>query len=253
MDSKETKAFTLLLIVFVTLGVIISYFILSIVRQHRRNLKLQQAMFQSELKAMERERERIAADLHDEISPLLAVVKFQVDSVEGVQGEEAEHLRQASLYVDDVLHRIREISNNLMPASLLKKGLRTVLWQYMKKVEKTTGLSIHFECADDPLLSQELCVNVYRILQEIIHNTVKHAGASTVWVRLTVREKMLHLYTRDNGRGFDYPTINTRSAGIGLHSLKNRAESLGGRMQVESAPGSGTAFLFTLPSIKENS
>src|ERR1051325_216225 len=127
MDSQEARIYTVILIISVTLGFIIAYFIVSIIRQQRRNMRLQKANILAEIAAMEKERMRIAADLHDDLGPILSVIQFQVDNVEGVQGEEKQQLIEASRHVDSLIGRVREIANNLMPSALHRKGLMTAI------------------------------------------------------------------------------------------------------------------------------
>lgn len=247
MDPKEGKIFTLVLIIGLTLGVIIAYFFITLARHNRRTKKLQRSLMLAELAAMEKERARIATDLHDEVSPILSVVKFQVDSVEAVSAEDRTQLQQASGFVDDMLQRIREISNNLMPSSLLKKGLVAALEEYFDKVEEATGLMIHFTCGVPLLLKEEVCVNIYRIIQEVIHNCQKHAKATEVFVTLEKQGVQLLILIRDNGIGFNLHKVAASSTGIGLRSIRNRAKILGGSMRLESEIGRGTAFLFRIP------
>lgn len=247
MDSQEATTFTLVLIVFVTLGIIITYFIIAILRQHRRTSKLQQAVVLAELTAIEKERARIAADLHDDVSPLLSVVKFQVDSVETVSDEDAGQLVQASNYIDDILHRIREISIDLMPSSLLQKGLFVAIHEFIDKVSEATGMTILFHYEDGLQIPQEQYANIYRIVQEVVQNSRKHARADKIEMLMEMKGNTLHLLIRDNGTGFDYEKISRTGQGIGLRSLNNRAEAFGGSMTVQSEAENGTALLFRIP------
>lgn len=247
MDTQEAKTFTLVLIICITLGTIIAYFIFSIIRQNSRTRKLQKSVVLAELTAMEKERARIATDLHDDVSPLLSVVKFQVDSVETASPDEAEQLQQASRYIDDILHRVREISNNLMPSSLLQKGLTIAIREYISRVEEGSGMRISLTYDENLQLREELYANIYRIVQEVIHNCRKHAKAQEMIVKLEKHGALLHIFIRDNGIGFNAKEILRHSHGIGLQSLNNRAKVLGGTMVVESEAGNGTAFLFKIP------
>ena len=131
MDPEETRIYTVVLIISVTLGVIITYFVVSIIRQQRRNLELQKAAIRAELNAMEKERARIAADLHDELGPILSVIKFTVDNVETTDASDKELLERASHHLDDMIGKLREIANNLVPGALHRKGLMKAVGEFV--------------------------------------------------------------------------------------------------------------------------
>ena len=247
MDSNEAKIYIAIIITAFVLGVVIVYFIISIIRQQKRNLELQKANILAEISAMEKERTRIAADLHDDLGPILSVIKFQVDNLQMVNEEDKEQLGQASQHLDSLIGRMREIANNLMPSALHRKGLVTAIEEYIHKVEAANGLQIVFTHPDNLLLPEEKSINIYRAVQEVVHNCVKHAKATRVEIKLETKNGSLFILCKDNGQGFDYPKISKESNGIGLRSLKNRTEMMGGQLIVESKPGKGTAFLFEIP------
>jgi signal transduction histidine kinase len=247
MDTQETRIYTVVLITSLTLGIIIAYFIISIIRQQRRYLELQKASILAEMAAMEKERARIAADLHDDLGPILSVIKFQVDNVEGIAGEEKEQLLQASEHLDSLIGRVREIANNLMPTALHRKGLITAIEEFLSKAREASKLKIEFNHIEDLPLPEETSINIYRAIQEVVHNCMKHAKASVVKINIDVKNGMIIILCKDNGKGFDYEKMARQSQGIGLRSLKNRTEMMGGTLEVESKDGKGTAFLFEIP------
>lgn len=247
MDTREAKIYIAIIITVIVLGIIISFFAISIIRQQKRNLALQKANILSEISAMEKERSRIAADLHDELGPVLSVIKFQVDYA--VQSEQVERgeLIKASEQLDEMIDKMREIANNLMPSALQRKGLITALEEYISKVEGAGKLQIELEYPDHPDLGEDKAIHVYRAVQEVIHNCVKHAKAGKMSIRFERKNGYLTIVCRDDGTGFDYAKLSKESKGIGLYSLKNRTELMGGSLVVESEPGKGTAFLFEIP------
>src|SRR5688500_15662821 len=109
MDPYQTKIYTAVLITSVVLGVIIGYFIISMIRQQRRTLQLQRMNILAEINAIEKERTRMAQDLHDELGPTLTVIKFEVDSAEAKSEEDRELLQKASGQLNDAVAKIREI------------------------------------------------------------------------------------------------------------------------------------------------
>ncbi len=247
MDTQETRIYTVALIISVTLGIIITYFIISIIRQQRRNLHSQKMSMLAEILAIEKERARIAADLHDDLGPVLSVIQFQIDNTEAVTIEEKEQLAEASRHLDILIGRVREIANNLMPTALHRKGLVTAIHEFVSKAREAAGLQIRFEHPDGLVLNEEKSINIYRAIQEVVHNCIKHAGASELEIVMASMKGKLTILCRDNGKGFNYPVVSKESTGIGLRSLKNRTEMMGGTLYTESREGKGTAFLFEIP------
>jgi signal transduction histidine kinase len=247
MDTHQTKIYFAVIITAVVLGVIILYFAISIIRQQKRNLQLQKAAILAEIAAMEKERARIAADLHDDLAPVLSVIKFQVDNVEAINSEEKEQLERASEHLDSLVARIREIANNLMPSALHRKGLITAVREFADKANAQGKANISLDYSDEVNLSAENNINIYRAIQEVVHNCLKHAEASELHITISRKGDTLAVLCRDNGKGFDFEKRLSEGNGIGLRSLRNRTEMMGGSLTVESKTGKGTAYLFEIP------
>lgn len=251
MDAKEASLFTAILIVCVVLGTIITYFIISIVRQHRRSLQLYRKNIHTEINTLEKERVRMAADLHDEVGPVLSAVKLKIGSVDVHDKEDQDELDKAALQIDNLIKRMREISFDLMPNSLIRKGLPQALNEFIDNCLKSAQLDIRFRY-EEMSLTQQQSINLYRIIQEIIHNTMKHAKASEVQIELRTEKNKIILATKDNGVGFDYDDKIKATGGSGLHNLLSRAEMMNGKMFVESKKGKGTTYIFEIPKTTTN-
>lgn len=247
MNSGETTIFTAIAITAVTLGIIIFYFFISIIRQQRRNLQLQKQNMLTEINAMESERARIAADLHDDVSSILSVVRFQINSLQVANTDEALQVQAASEHLDGLMNRLREISNNLMPASLLRKGLVVSVNEFLRQVEASAKLKVAFTYSDVIAVSQEKSINIYRIIQEVVHNTLRHAVATELTMQLEARNNTLFIFYKDNGIGFNFDEAVKSSSGFGLRSLRSRVDLIGGTLQSDSAAQKGTRFIFQIP------
>jgi len=246
MDSQETLLFNVIAITSIVLGIIITFFIISIIRQQRRNLELHRLNILAEITTLEKERTRIAADLHDELGPLLSAIKFKINSVDTVDEEDQQQLEGASHHLDDMIRRLREIAANLMPSVLLRKGLVAAVRLFTENIAPGQ-LRITFNHPTLPEIPQEKSINTYRIIQEITHNTLKHARASHLVIDMSLKGQTLVLKTEDNGVGFVIGQKMRDSSGLGLRNLKSRAEIMGGTFTAESAPGKGTSYLFEIP------
>jgi signal transduction histidine kinase len=247
MDSQETSLYTAILITAVTLSVIIGYFFVSIIRQQRRNLLLQKENMRIEINAMEAERARIANDLHDDISPVLSVIRFQINNIHTQGNEDDQQVQEASAHLDNLVGRLREISNNLMPASLLRKGLIVSLSEFLRQVEASANLKVAFTYEENLILSQEKSINLYRMVQELVHNSIKHAAATELGIELKTQAKNLLLLYSDNGVGFDYEEAIKKSSGFGLRSLRSRVDLMGGSIRQDGKLQKGTQLLVQVP------
>jgi len=141
---------------------------------------------------------------------------------------------------------MREISFDLMPTSLIRKGLPAALNEFIEYCNKSNELGIRFQY-EEVKLSEQQAINLYRIIQEIIHNTIKHAKASEILIELRRDKGAIVLATRDNGIGFNYDNRSKESTGQGLRNLLSRTEIIGGKMFFESGKGKGTTYIFEIP------
>ncbi len=246
MDAQQTKIYTAILIAALVVGSILIYFIVSLIQQQRRNSRLFKEKIKAEITTLENERSRVAADLHDELGPLLFSVKFKLSGLETTTEDHAA-LEQATSYIDDIIQRIRDISNDLMPGTLVRKGALYAIEEYIDGLSKNSSLKINFTHSDIPELDKAKAVNIYRLIMEIIHNTLKHAKASSLDINFKQEKDKLLLTTKDNGVGFDYEAMKYSASGLGLRSMLNRAEVMEGDMFIESETGKGTKYIIEIP------
>lgn len=131
--------FNVVVIAAVILMLIIAFFVISIVREHKKILKWQQARIRAEINTLEGERRRIAGDLHDELGPLLSAIKLQINHLEPVNAEETAVLEKSSEQIDSIIQRFREISYNLLPNTLVRKGFIKATEEFIGKLKNTTA------------------------------------------------------------------------------------------------------------------
>lgn len=247
MDPEKTKILTAVLIASFILAVVLGYFIASLIRYQRRFILATKKNVLAELSVLEKDRIRIAADLHDELFPVLTAIKFQVDSVDAPNSEDAATLSAAREQLDQLSVRMREITKDLMPATLTRKGLIQGLQEFFTLIQKAYGIRIAFTHDISPEIPEDKRINCYRIIQEITHNTVKHARASTLLVRLRQEGNTLEVLCEDNGTGFDYEKAIAATTGLGLRNIRSRAMIISDNFTVYSVPGKGTQYRFDIP------
>jgi two-component system NarL family sensor kinase len=252
MDEQERRFYLTVLIICAILGIIITYFIISIIRQQKRSVRLYKQSIHTEIATLEKERTRMAADLHDEVGPVLSALKLKLNSLDIDNPDDKEEVQKSNEQIDKLLQRMREITFDLMPNSLIRKGLPAAIIEFIEYISRKSQLKIlfHFE---EIRLTQQQSINLYRILQEIIHNTMKHSGASELSIQLKTNEKGIVLSTADNGIGFSYESKAKEAMGLGLRNLLSRTEMVGGKMFFESKKGRGTSYIFEIPISNETS
>lgn len=245
MDTNETTIYYAVLITGIVLGIILFYFAMTIYRSHNKHFRLLRKHVLSEIELLETERTRIARDLHDEIGPMLTISQIQVSTVTGATEKDHEHLSKAAATIDQLHERFAEIAQNLTPKALVTKGLQTALEDIIEQYREISSIDIKFVYTLSTKLTNVYALHIYRIVQELLHNSVKHSGASTIVLQIAERKRTLYLFYSDNGKGIN---LNGKeSSGLGLGSLKSRAIILGGKMNCTSSSKNGTEYFFELP------
>jgi signal transduction histidine kinase len=219
MDTSETTIFHAVLIAAVIIGGIFIFFLLSIIKLHRRQLRLQKSKREAEILLLDRERTRFAADLHDELGPILSAAKFKMNEVDPPSPDEKILLHQASDHIDNIISRIRQIANGLMPNTLLRKGPVYAIEEFIHSVTEAFPLHIELSPYNVPSFPQAQSIHIYRILQEIIHNTIKHAKASRLRIQMFPRSGKLIILCNDDGVGFNTAKVSKeKTGGYSQHS-----------------------------------
>jgi signal transduction histidine kinase len=247
MDSPEKEYYNSLVVVLIVVGTVLLYFIITAIRYQRRSLRMHKERIRAEIDTLENERKRIAADLHDELGPLLSSVKLQINSLETTDPGDLQVLEKSSRYIDTIITKLREISNDLMPNTLLRKGLKNAIVEFIDNSQDIYKLPVKFICEQDLQLDQDKEINLYRIVQEITHNTLKHAKATMLIIKISIQDNRLFLLTADNGVGFDYFSKIRDNSGLGLRNLQSRTEVMGGEFNCTSSAEKGTCFTIEIP------
>jgi signal transduction histidine kinase len=214
---------------------------------NRRDL---QRLSASLVTAQEEERRAIARELHDEVGQVLTAIKVELAVAARTAGPNNQALADARAITERAMHTVRDLSQLLHPPLLDDLGLPETLEWYVKDFRKRHGLLVDL-AIDQPVgeLSREATVAAYRIVQEALHNVVKHARAAHCRVSLTQAPHALRLVIEDDGVGFEVAQLNGAGGarGLGLIGIRERAAQLRGRVQIDSVPGGGTRVEIELP------
>jgi signal transduction histidine kinase/ligand-binding sensor domain-containing protein len=198
------------------------------------------------IKTQEAERQRFAKELHDGIGANLATLKLYLSAFDNPKIPLAELSQRASLLLDTSVVELRQLSHNLSPRTLTQLGLVEAI----RKITTDIGLSHHelridFEHDELPESMEEIKrINLYRIVQELLQNTLKHAQATQISIELRHLNYQIQLHYQDNGRGF---TSHQTTHGNGLTNIESRAMLLNGKLQIDTSPGKGFKILIEIP------
>ena len=183
--------------------------------------------------AQEEECKWIARELHDDFNQRLAALSVELESMErtplALPGPVARQLAAIRAQVGHLSDDLHDLAYRLHPSLLEHVGLEVALRDHVAEFTKRTGLPVTFDAREVPaMLSQEIAINLFRVMQESLQNVSKHAQATRVTVRLSGSSNGIGLSVRDNGKGFDLESKNARMKGFGLVSMQERARGLGG-------------------------
>lgn len=201
------------------------------------------------LRGQEKERKRLAEEIHDGVGPFLSTIKLNIDleSSKTTDLNTKSNLKNISTQISEISTEIRQISHDIMPASLLDFGLIAGIENQIAKLNQHEALTIelHNELpSDNTAFTQEQELNIYRIVQESIHNSIKHAKCTKISIYLKTDDKNLLVKIADNGSGLK---DKTKPEGIGLRNIKTRTKSLGGRTKIESKLNKGLTIKLAIP------
>ena len=216
-------------------------------QQRIHELETQQQLNATEavLKGEEQERTRLAKDLHDGLGGMLSGIKYSFNNMKGnmVMTEENRKAFDRSMdMLDSSINEMRRVAHNMMPEVLLKFGLDTALRDFCNDINKVALLKISYQSIGlkDAVISQTTSITIYRIVQELISNTLKHAAAVHAIVQVSYESEHLSLTVEDDGKGFDIAVLQT-GGGMGWSNIGKRVEFLKGKMDIQTAHDKGTS------------
>jgi two-component system NarL family sensor kinase len=201
------------------------------------------------IEAEEKERVRIARELHDGIGQQLSATKMNLAAFEDrMASEDKQTFHYLIELVDDAVKEVRTISHNMVPNALLRSGLVSAVRDFVARLSHTDRLKIDLQVVGlDTRLDTAIETVLYRVIQECVSNIVKHADASHVTIQLIKHATHLNLLIEDNGKGFDTRNIDNFE-GIGLKNIISRVHYLNGTVDFDSSPGRGTTINVDVPT-----
>ena len=264
IESKRKQNFNLLIgaFAFILFGSITSFLIQKNTKRKQKLAEQEKALETQKLatvlkeqelisidamiEGQEKERQRIANDLHDDLGGLMATVKLHFNVLKDKQTPEL--FNKTNTLLDEAYQKIRSIAHAKNSGVIAKQGLLKAIQNMADKV--STSNKIKIEVIDHGLedrLENSLELTIFRIVQELVTNIIKHAEATEATIHLTNHDESLNIMVEDNGKGFNPSQITTKSKGMGISSIDKRIEHLNGIMTIESEIDKGTTIIIDIP------
>lgn len=217
--------------------------ILSVINDISKRQRTERKILNAVINTEESERKRFATDLHDSIGPLLSSINLYLSSLSKFESEEQkDNIIKASVdAVNEALVSIKEISNNLSPHILNDFGLEKAIRSFTNKINLSQAINISFHAENmEERINHQVEVVIFRVVNELINNTIKHAKANNIEINLSREDNLISLIFIDDGIGFDAKEINAgTSSGMGLYNVLSRVKSLNGTHKIKSNPQRG--------------
>ncbi len=231
------------------------FFLLMIVVIFNRNLRRKQTeAFKQLLDAVENEKQRIGQDLHDDVGPILAGIKLGMDSLRSKVSDNQEVLERIDSYktaISQAVDGIRSSAHDLSPATLSKYGLVYAIQETCSRINDAGKCKVELNGDLDQTPDSFQTISLYRMVNELIHNAIRHSEASSILVSFESVAGFSIITVTDNGKGFDYKHTLTSGTGLGLINLNNRASLIRASVDVQSKLQKGTTITIKTP-LKNN-
>jgi PAS domain S-box-containing protein len=222
--------------------------VLHITHDITERLSQEKTILKTIIETEEKERSRVARELHDGVSPVLAATRLYAQSFTFRKDKELEPiiLQRLEDTINEAIQSITEISNNLSPHILQNFGLYNAIENFIEKLKDTQKINFIFNINKQDRLSENIETTIYRITVELINNTIKYAQATEIVIDIHIDETIQFMYS-DNGKGFDYNEYLKQKKGMGFYNIISRMKTLNGSVSIKSEIGSGMCVNITIP------
>lgn len=207
--------------------------------------KTEEKIFNAIIETEEKERKNFAENLHDELGPFLSGIKLYLNhlSKENLDNKKRiQIVKNIEGMINESIIKTREISNSLMPHVLMDFGIKKALESYIEKINHTNEIIIKFASDIETIKNQTIEIIIYRIIFELINNTLKHANAKTIGLSLNKNQDNLVIIYNDDGKGFNIDSEIDRNNGQGLKNIINRLKTINAKYTFKSANNNGMKF-----------
>ena len=226
-------------------AVVLVFFFINTFKQQRKFRILQREKLNAEIEAADEQRSLIATELHNDIGPYLSSIKMRLQLIESAASDELEACKAA---LDKCVNQVRGMAKQLAPISIFNISFQEAIAQYINEVNVKKDLAIQFNELHKVVLAPDQNSQLYRIILEVIQNTIKHAQAKTLIIEISKEGGVMLIRTSDDGIGYDLATIRAQNKlGLGLLGIHSRIEYLNGTLSVSDDLSKGTRYIMRIP------
>jgi len=244
LNAFHKRQFTFLIIILIILCIafVLVFFYLKL----RRKEGIKQQLIEAVVETEEKERKRIARDLHDGLGPVLSAVNHYFQAYLDARVDDKKNIQiRLQQVITSAIDEVSRISHNISPQVLEYHGLITALDNFIEPLSNNGRIKVSFISDFTERFESKKELTVYRCITELLNNTMKHAEATDVNLDITAKDKVLYVLYSDNGKGFD--THSEQTGGMGLNNIKNRVETFGGKLSLESSLKKGIKVKIEIP------
>lgn len=223
---------------------------------HEIEKDYQRLLLDTALNSEETERRRIAQDLHDDIGTMLSLTKLSLNQLSKLVTEsgikEDQIMRKSQTLVEETILHVRRITRDLVPTTLERFGLAAAIEEFISKLENNKNLKLSFvsNTEESPRQSQKIELTIYRIMQELVNNSIKHSQCSRIEINLHVNSMTIELQVTDNGIGFEPEAIRESNLqGLGLLGIESRLAIVDGTITYERPKTGGSKAFAQVPVV----
>jgi len=247
MQAQYPEVNVLIAVSSVVALMLIGFIVTLVIFYQRKQFSHEQELLKTQLEIQENVFKDVSQEIHDNIGQILSVIKLTLASAPVSKEHPAyEYLQDSKAMVTGVIEDISDLSKSLHPDRVLKIGIAEAVHFELEKLQRTGQFKTSMKQPDKHIvLSTKNEIFLFRIVQEILNNIVKHSEADHIGVVMDFDGENTSIQVKDDGKGFDVEKILQRSTmerGIGLSSMKNRMKMIGGTIDIKSAPGFGTTI-----------
>lgn len=217
-------------------------------------IQQQKELLSAVIESQEIERKRIGQDLHDEIGGTLSAIKLMLNAAKNQGSASEETINQAKQQIDKIIVDVRNLSHDLSPPGLAMFGLYTTLDAFVSLINNTKEIEVivtHEPLIEERLLDEKSELALFRVITQLIANTLKHANATKIDISFKPNEQKLEIDYSDNGKGFDILVLNAKK-GIGMQNIQSRLQMVNATYVINTKPNEGFKINIICPIEKNN-
>jgi signal transduction histidine kinase len=260
---KQQEEFLITIVVasvfFVLIGIFLMILVFFFLRRQRKNKmekedmrnRFEQTLLNTQLEIQEHTFNYISQEIHDNIGQILSLVRINMNVLSEKFGE--IHFDTTDELLGKAIRDLRNLSHNLNSNRLKEIGIVEGLRSLIIQLDKTDKYTTEFSAPENALtfMNNDHCLILYRMVQEVIHNILKHANATNIILEIKPKGNISYFVTiTDNGKGFDMKTLQGQNTGIGLQNIFSRAKLINATVKVISKEGEGTSIIFEITNQK---